>query len=347
MDLPTLAKGVNAGPALALLRGARRVLLTGHERPDGDCIGAQAALARVLQALGKEAFVWNPDPPEPRFRELLEAVDFQHDNGGALPPHDLVVMLDGGELQRTGALAARLIASPAKKLVIDHHVHDGDEWWDAAYVDVHASATGLLVFRLARALDVELDEVAARGVFTSLVTDTGWFRYSNTDTETLAVAAELIAAGVRPSEVYREIFQRQPPHHPVALGAALARTELLLGGRLAVVDAPLATPGAPQADGDDVLDVLRSVDTVEVALFVRAVDGARSKLSARAKGDYDVRRLAASFGGGGHTKAAGATLALPLAEARRAVVEAALRMYGGDIEGGAKGGGNSDGDTRA
>src|SRR5688572_14812220 len=217
MDHPTLAKAVDAGPALALLRGARRVLLTGHERPDGDCIGAQAALARVLHALGKVALVLNPDPPEARFRELLTAVDFQHDDGAALPPHDLIVMLDGGELGRTGALAARLRASPAKKLVIDHHVHDGAEWWDAAYVDVRASATGLLVFRLARALGVELDAVAARAVFTSLVTDTGWFRYSNTDTETLAVASELIAAGVRPSQVYRETFQRQPAHHPAAL----------------------------------------------------------------------------------------------------------------------------------
>ena len=81
-----LAKGVDSGPVLALLRGARRVLLTGHERPDGDCIGAEAALARVLAALGKETFVLNPDPPEARFRELLEGVDFQHDEGGALPP---------------------------------------------------------------------------------------------------------------------------------------------------------------------------------------------------------------------------------------------------------------------
>lgn len=328
MDLPTLAPAVDTGPAVQLLRGARRVLLTGHMRPDGDCVGSQAALGRILVALGKEARVLNPDPPEPRFAELLGAVEFQSDDGGALPPHDLIVMLDGSELQRTGALAPRLRASAARKLVIDHHVHEGDEWWDAAYLDVRASATGLLVHRLAKALGVALDEVAARGIFTSVVTDTGWFRYSNTDPETLSVAAELVAAGVRPSEVYRAIYQRQPLHHPVALGAALGRTELLLGGRLAVVDVPAGAEGTPEVDGDDVLDVLRSVSTVEVALFVRGIDGARTKLSARAKGDYDVRALAASFGGGGHAKAAGATLPMPLAEARRAIVAAALAMFG-------------------
>lgn len=323
---------VDPAPVLAALRAARRVLLTGHERPDGDCVGAEAALARVLRALGKEVIVLNPDLPEPRFVELIDPRDFRVDDGGALPPHDTLVMLDGGELGRTGALAARLTASGATKLVIDHHVHDGAAWWDAAYVDVTASATGLLVLRLARALGVALDAAAARGVFTSLVTDTGWFRYSNTDPETLAAAAELVAAGVRPAEVYRDIFQRKPAHHPLTLGQALTRTELLLDGRLAIVDAPLPDrerhgKGA-EVDGDDVLDVLRSLATVEVALFVRAIDAQRSKLSARAKGDVDVRLLAASFGGGGHAKAAGATIPLPLVEARAKVVAAALEMFG-------------------
>lgn len=337
---------VDPEPALALLRGAGRVLLTGHERPDGDCVGAEAALARVLTAMGKRVQVLNPDPPEARFAELLDPEVFFVDDGGPLPPHDLIVMLDGGDLGRTGALAARFAASPAKKLVIDHHVHDGDAWWDAAYVDVSASATGLLVHRLARALGVALDARAARGVFTSLVTDTGWFRYSNADPETFAIAAELIEAGVQPSEVFRDIFQRQPAHHARSLGRALARAELHHDGQLALVDIPLtdhsAGPDGVQADGDEVLDVLRSIGTVEVALLVRAIDGERSKLSARAKGDCDVRRLAASFGGGGHTKAAGATLVMPLAEARARVLEAALDMFGATLRevraGGASGG---------
>ena len=329
MSAPHPTPAVDPAPAVALLHRARRVLLTGHERPDGDCIGAQAALARVLAVLGKEVLILNPDPPEARFDALVREGPFHTDDGGDLPPHDLIVLLDGGDLSRTGRLAERLTQSPAQKLVIDHHVHDGEAWWDAAFVDVRASATGLLVHRLARALEVALDAGAARGVFTSLVTDTGWFRYSNTDPETLAVAAELIASGVDASALYRALFQRQPAAHPAALGRALTRTELHLGGRLAIVDAPLGTPEEPQAEGDDVLDVLRSVESVEVALFVRAVDAGRAKLSARAKGAADVRLLAARFGGGGHTKAAGATLLLPLHEARRAVLDAALEMYGG------------------
>ncbi len=329
MTRPSPSPAVDPAPAVALLQSAQRVLLTGHERPDGDCIGAQAALARVLAALGKSVVVLNPDPPEARFAALVNDGPFRHDDGGALPPHDLLVMLDGGDLSRTGRLAERLAASPARKLVIDHHVHDGAAWWDAAFVDVRASATGLLVHRLARALGVPLDAAAARGVFTSLVTDTGWFRYSNTDPETLAVAAELIASGVDASELYRTLFQRQPAAHPAALGRALTRTEFHLGGRLAIVAVPLGTAEAPQAEGDDVLDVLRSVESVEVALFVRAVDTERAKLSARAKSTADVRLLAAHFGGGGHTKAAGATLAMPLQEATRAVLAVALDMFRG------------------
>ncbi|MEZ6014114.1 MAG: bifunctional oligoribonuclease/PAP phosphatase NrnA [Planctomycetota bacterium] len=328
MHSPLRAAEVDQEPALALLRTSRQVLLTGHERPDGDCVGAQAALAGVLTALGKSVRVLNPDRPEPRFRELLDEAVFTVDDGGPLPPHDLIVMLDGGDLGRTGALSARFQASDAKKLVIDHHVHDGDAWWDAAYVDVRASATGLLVYRLSRALAVTLDPRAARGVFTSLVTDTGWFRYSNADAETFEVAAALIGAGVRPFEIYRDIYQRQPQHHPRSLGSALGRTEFYLGGRIAVVDLPLSATSDAPTDGDEVLDTLRSVDGVEVALVVRAVDPQRSKLSARAKGDCDVRLLAAAFGGGGHVKAAGATIHEPLVAARAKVLQAALEMYG-------------------
>ena len=97
--------------ALGVLSGASRVLLTGHERPDGDCIGAQAALSRVLESLGKQVTILNPDPPEVRFAQLTRAVAYGVDDGGAVPPHDLLVLLDGSELSRTGRLAERFEAA--------------------------------------------------------------------------------------------------------------------------------------------------------------------------------------------------------------------------------------------
>ncbi len=314
--------------AVELVGRAQRVLLTGHERPDGDCIGSQAALARVLAQRGQSVFVLNVDPPDARYSELTAMADFRVDDGGELPDHDLVVMLDGGDLSRTGALADRLSRAPSRKLVVDHHLHDGDPWWDAAYVDTTASATGILVRRIARHLGAPIDAEGARAIFTTLVTDTGWFKYSNTDAETLACAAEMVALGVRPAEIFGDLFQRQPQHHPIGVSGALARTTYYADGRLVLIDLPLGPDGGPwDVDSDVALDILRSVESVEVALVLRAIGPDRCKLSARSKGAYDVQQLASGFGGGGHAKAAGATLGGSIVSARDALVDAALARF--------------------
>lgn len=311
--------------ALELLKSGRRFLLCGHVRPDGDCLGAQVALARVLAALGKEVWIQNADAPEPRYDYLAREVRFGVYQGGELPRHDVSVLLDFCELSRTGAMEPALAAHASKKLVIDHHVPPGAPWWDEAYVDVRAAATGLLVRRIAAQLGVQLDAAAARGVFTSIVTDTGWFKYSNTDTETLTAAAEMTALGVVPNVIYAALHQRQPLGHPPALARAIERLEYFADGRLAVVDIPIGPGDAGALDTDEVLDILRAVEKVEVVLLLREVATGGVKLSARSKGDFDVHALARQFGGGGHKKAAGATIAgASLADVRTRLVAAAI-----------------------
>ena len=314
--------------ALELLRRGRRFLIAGHMRPDGDCIGAQAALSRVLESLGKEAWIVNPDPPEARFEYLSSERRYRTFQGGDLPVHDVAVLLDFSELARCGAMAPALSRAASKKLVVDHHVHVGESWWDEAFVDSGASATGLLVYRIARALGAPLDVVAARGVFTSLVTDTGWFKYSNTDAESLEVAGEMVRLGVNPAEIYNALFQQRSRMHPPVVGRLLARVEYFADGRLAYVDQPVSEADSSEhADTDEVLDVLRSVRTVEVVLYLRELKDGTCKLSARSKTSYDVHALARKLGGGGHKKAAGATLAGKLADVRAKVLAAALEGF--------------------
>ncbi len=311
--------------AVEQLRSARRFVLCGHMRPDGDCIGAEAALSRVLASLGKEVWVINPDPPEARFEYLAREVRYRAWTGGELPAHDVAVMLDFCEPQRLGVLEAPLFAAPSKKLVVDHHVHAGTRFWDAAFVDVTAAATGLLVRRIARALGAPLDRVAAEGVFTSIVTDTGWFKYSNTDAETLAVAAEMVELGVEPNRIFDALYQKRSREHPLHVGRLLARTDYLADGRLAVVAWPQAeVVDSDLVDTDEVLDILRSVRTVEVVLFLRELKSGGVKASVRSKTDFDAQALCRIFGGGGHRKAAGATIPGALAEVRARVEAAAL-----------------------
>jgi phosphoesterase RecJ-like protein len=313
--------------ALALFRRERRFLLVGHVRPDGDCLGSQAALAAGLGGLGKEVTILNADPPPAVFDYLVRELPFGVYAGGPLPEHDVVVLLDFNELGRTGPMAAALGAAPSKKLVVDHHPFLGTPWWDASFVDVDASATGVLVWRALEALGAPRDARVARAVFTSLVTDTGWFRYSNTDAETLALAGELVARGAQPAALYGALFQRRPAGEPRALAAVLARLEYHAGGRIAVVDQPLGNGGAPALeDGDPVLDVLRAVEDVEVVLYLRETEPGTCKLSARSKTEFDVNRLARRFGGGGHVKAAGATIAGRPADVRARLVRAAEEM---------------------
>jgi phosphoesterase RecJ-like protein len=323
--------------AVELVRGASRFVLCGHMRPDGDCLGAQAAFARVLERLGKQVWVINPDLPEKRYAYLGEHCHFRAWTGGELPVHDVAVLLDFNDTKRLGPLEAPLVAAASKKLVVDHHVHSGPVFWDAAYIDVGAAATGLLVRRLARDLGVELDLHAATGVFTSLVTDTGWFKYSNTDGETLAVAAEMVALGVQPHVIFDALYQSRSREHPVHIGKLLARTEYLAEGRLAVVVWPLAeVVDGDLVDTDEVLDILRSVKSVEVVLFLRELKRGQVKLSARSKTNYDVQALCAGFGGGGHKKASGALVSGTLDDVRARLVAAALDGFtGGFVPGGA------------
>jgi phosphoesterase RecJ-like protein len=314
--------------ALALLTSAQRFVLVGHMKPDGDVVGAQAALCRVLQASGKDVWVINPDPPEGRFDYLSREVRFETYKGGELPPHDVSVILDFSEPSRTGPMEAALMRAPSKKLVVDHHIHHGTTWWDARFVDVTAAATGLLVARIARALGVPLDATAARGVFTSLVTDTGWFKYSNTDAETFRVASELVEAGVVANDIYRAIYQSRSHVHPAYIGRLLSSLEYHTQNRLAVIQQTLAQATDPNlVDSDEVLDILRSVRSVEVVLFLRELEQGGVKVSARSKSDFDVNALMRRFGGGGHKKASGATIAGSLDLVRAQVVAAAVQDF--------------------
>jgi phosphoesterase RecJ-like protein len=233
-------------------------------------------------------------------------------------------------------MEAALMRAPSKKLVVDHHIHHGTPWWDARFVDVSAAATGLLVARIAQHLGVPLDATAARGVFTSIVTDTGWFKYSNTDAETLRVAAELVASGVVASDLYRAIYQSRSHVHPAYIGRLLSSLEYHAQNRLAVIQQTQAQATDPNlVDSDEVLDILRSVKSVEVVLFLRELEQGGVKISARSKSDFDVNALMRRFGGGGHRKASGATVEGSMAEVRARVVAAAVQ----DFENSAGGGG--------
>jgi len=302
--------------ALDALRAARRPLLVGHERPDADVLGSQAALARGLASLGAEPTVLNADAPPRGFDWIEPPCGFRHDRGGRLPSHDLIVLLDLSELARTGALAARLAASPAPRLVVDHHRLPADEEPTLAFHDERAAATGVLVARILAHLRAPLCPDTARAIALAVVSDTGSFRHDTTDAEALAVASLCVARGADLGEIHRRTAQQRDPRFPQALAALLARTRYLHGGRTALVDEPRSLGlGGIEGLSGALLDLLRSVGEVDVALHLRESADGVCRLSARSKPPAEVHGLAVRLGGGGHARAAGATLSGPLAQA--------------------------------
>jgi nanoRNase/pAp phosphatase (c-di-AMP/oligoRNAs hydrolase) len=314
--------------ALELLRTRERFLLVGHVRPDGDCVGSQGALAAVLRGLGKEVTILNPDDPGPSFSFFAEGSPFHvYREGEPVPEHDVTCLLDINELSRCGAMAKPLAQAATEKLVIDHHLFEGQPWWDAAFVDEGASATGILVWRIASALGVPNNLAFAHAVFTAIVTDTGWFKYSNTDVETMRAVSRLVEMGVDPSRVFAWLYQDYPPEQPAGVAALLGRLAYFDDQRLAVVDQPRDLRGP--VDSEAVLDILRAVGSVEVVLYLKEVEPGLCKLSARSKTAYDVNALCRRFDGGGHRKASGATIRGALADVRERIIAAAREGFAG------------------
>ena len=303
------------------LRTHDRLLLTGHENPDGDCLGAETGLFHLLRTLGKQPVICNPDPIGKAYDFLLRHTPFGHAQKDVpLPPFDGVVLLDCAQLSRLGPLGLRLRKSGVPIAVIDHHV--GSEHGDGAvnYVDATAAATGALVRRLFRELAVPLNAAAAEGIFLSLIADTGWFRYSNADAEVFAMTSELVAAGVDASLVYDSLFRRNHPDSAALLAQALQGNRFRLDGKLAMVSldkAWMERAARADFDTDAVLDPLRSIEGIEVVALLKERFDGTVKASLRARRDVDVQSVVAVLGGGGHKKAAGATLqmSLPAAEA--------------------------------
>jgi phosphoesterase RecJ-like protein len=303
---------------LAAIRASEHFLLVTHEHPDGDALGSLIAMQALLRALDKDSvMVIAPDdfplPAEYRFLSLQGLV--------TAPPADLaqrtVMFLDCGNLDRN-PLAPLL---DAERLVnIDHH-HDNTRFGTINYVDEEASCTAEIVWDLLRVADVELTTEIAEALYVGLVTDTGRFSYENTTMRAHAMAAELIGAGVDVAVMYRRIYEQIPQAKLALLCRALASLKLYSDGRLAVAvleAEDFAQTGAEESHSEGVIDHLRALDGVKVALLIRELSGGgrgAHKASLRATdNDVDVSAIARTHGGGGHRRAAGFTSDLPTAE---------------------------------
>lgn len=311
-----------------------QVLLTTHENPDGDGVGAAVALAAYLKGLGKAArIVVTPQLPENlRFLDpegWIEAYqpEGRHAELAAWPT--AWILIDASEPHRLGPLFPAFEATGAVRACLDHHLKDAPKGFDAEFTDPTASASAELVYDLVRPrLGGDLPPVMAQALYAGLVSDTGNFRHSNSTPKLHRAAAELIAQGVHPARTYNALYQTATPAKLKLFGRAMGALQLREGGRfahVAVTLADLAACGATHEDLDELVEEPRKLKGVEVAaLFSETADG-RAKVSLRSRERVDVNAVCRQFGGGGHRLASGAKVAQPLA-AFIAQVEAAVAV---------------------
>jgi phosphoesterase RecJ-like protein len=293
--------------------------MLGHVHPDADVLGTLLALGQALEARGWTVTYGGPHPA-PQALHFLPGVDRYAQMARVDAPLDLAVLTDCPNPDRTEGLLAQARQAGARIVNIDHH-HDNRRYGDVDWVEPRAAATGEMVHSLLVALEAPVTASIATNLFTAIHTDTGSFRYSNVTPETFRIASALVAAGADPAFVSNQLYERRPPQALRWLGETLARVELSPDGQVAWLALPAGAVPETFVEAEDLVNYPRSVGSVRVACLLRERD-AVVKVSLRGKGEVDVSRIAARFGGGGHPNAAGCTLPGPLDQATHRVLDA-------------------------
>jgi len=308
-------------PAADFLRDHEKFVIASHRGPDGDAIGSLLALAAVLESLGKTVVRHGCDSvPYPfLFLEGADRITV------SLPATDdfCVVLVDCAEPSRAGQRLARF-AEGRPLLVVDHHLV-GAVTTATLLSDPSAASVGLLVERLAERLGVPLSLGMAEAIYTTVISDTGSFHYSNTTPDALRCAARMVERGVDPWRVASHLYEAEPLARVKLLGEVLATLEISPDGlcaTLLVTQKMLQRYGA----GEDLLDGFinygRRVQGVEIAVLIREIRPDLHKCSLRSRGRVNVAGVASRFGGGGHHNAAGCQLSGDYLTVRRTIVEA-------------------------
>lgn len=310
----------------AAIRDAQSIAILSHVRPDGDAFGSQLALALSLQQIGKDVTVWNEDG-------LLEKYAFLP--GGEMlstPPSepktfDLGIALDTATQQRLGL--ARDAARAPKWINIDHHASN-PRYGDLVHIDSHAPATGQILFEFLSRTGLPIDPDIAENLFVAISTDTGSFQYPSTTARTFEIGAELLECGVDIARVSQLLYESYPRRRVELLRELLGTMRFEADGQVASFSLSLKAAdelGVIPEDNEGLIDHLRAVEGVVVAVFFEELPDGKVRVSMRSKSEAaDVSAICIRFGGGGHKLAAGARLRGTLPEVEERILEATCEM---------------------
>lgn len=289
----------------ARLKESSRILICGHVFPDGDSVGSVAALGLALEKMGKFMVMASPDPIPDHLLFLPGADRF---STFPLPEghFDTFVILDCSVAERLGSLKSYL-EQDLQIIIMDHHP-GAERFAELQYVDTQAAATGEIIMDLLDQMGAGIDRDVATCLYVAITTDTGSFQYEKTSPETLRKAARLLETGIPVATINTLLFEEKPLPAMQLLGSALERMTIGYGGKVAwtvVENRQLERFSARPEHTDGLVNALRAIKGVEVAVVIRELTQGQYKISFRSKGTVDVNRLACRLGGGGHERASG------------------------------------------
>lgn len=300
------------GKISALIDGAQTIAICAHTDPDGDALGSGLALAQVIRQRWEDKDVTNllaDDAPVPRLYRFMPGADrFVHASEYEKDP-DLFISVDLPAKNRLNNGRAVLERS-GKVAVFDHHPSNAP-FGDVALVRPDAAATGVIIAEFALFLGVQITPDIANCLFCAIVTDTGRFQYQNADSEAFECASMLVDAGASPSQISLNVYQSFRLAYLHLESVVMGRIVTFDKGRIAysyATRADLERTGALPDECDGLIDIVRSVEGSEVALFLKELPDGSVRGNLRSKGMWDISSVARAMGGGGHKAAAGFTV---------------------------------------
>jgi len=312
----------------ALREGGRFAVLS-HVRPDGDALGSQLALGLSLKRLGKDVRIWNEEGMLEKYSFLPSA------NLLTKPPADpedvdVAIALDTAIQNRLGT-ALPAVRSAKVWINIDHHPSNPG-YGDLVYINPKAPATGQILFELIRSEKLPIDAAIAENLYVAISTDTGSFQYPNTTARTFEMAAELVRAGVDVGRVSQLTYENYPRRRAELLRDLLGTMRFEANDRVASFSLSLATAkklGVLPEDNEGLIDHLRAIHGIIVAVFFEELADGKVRVSMRSKNEkVNVCAICEKFGGGGHVLAAGARIPGTLAEVEKKVLEEVRDVVG-------------------
>lgn len=294
------------------LFNAGSVVLFPHINPDGDAVGACAALCLALRSRGIQSWVYSEGVPD--FLGFLNTEMFT-DDYAIIPPPDICVAVDCSDGCRVDS-RLKAFEQGDVHMCIDHH-QGGTGYGDYYYIDENAAATCEIIYDLLKECGVQLSRDMANALYTGISTDTSNYRHSNTTPKSHRIAAEILEAGVDHTDIMVNLYQRTGVKKVMCTARAVQKMHTFAEGRgvmTYLTAAELVEMDAQSQDADEIINTLQNMEGVEIAGYLEERENG-IKVSLRAKTYGNVAAICRKYDGGGHIKAAGCTLKMPMEDA--------------------------------